>query len=140
MAVPNQFKKETAELLLSSPGTPPDPNIKPSKTARTQLPAPVAAAPDPSGLKQETLAVSDMPDSPAAEMEKDRASYRHARRYCTGSFDSGGACREKFNAADVDPARRFCSDFDYSDLDLPFLKPWKILLLSSLMNPILTAN
>ena len=70
MAVPNQFKKETAELLLPSPGTPPDPNIKPSRTARTQLPAPVAAAPDPSRLKQETLAVSDMPDSPAAEMKK----------------------------------------------------------------------
>ena len=70
MALPNQFQKETAELLLPSPGTPPDPNIKPSKTARTQLPAPVAAAPDPSGLKQETLAVSDMPDSPAAEMKK----------------------------------------------------------------------
>jgi hypothetical protein len=70
MAVPNQFKKETAELLLVSPGTPPDPNIKPRKTARTQLPAPVATAPDSSGLKKETLAVSDLSDSPAAEIKK----------------------------------------------------------------------
>ena len=91
MAVPNQSKKETigTESPLPPPETPPDPNIKPRKTARMQLPvgeprgktplpipiptpipAPVAHAPDSSGLKKETVRVSDMPDSPAAEMRK----------------------------------------------------------------------
>ena len=89
MARPNQSKKETVELPLPSPGRSPDPQLKPRETARNQLPvreplgktpvpipiptpipAPVAAAPDSSGLKTETVAVSDMPDAPAAEMKK----------------------------------------------------------------------
>jgi hypothetical protein len=37
-------------------------------------------------------------------------------------------------------SRRFHRHFDYSDLDLLFLKPWKIPSLSNLMNPILTAK
>ena len=70
MARPNQSKKETVELPLPSPGRPPDPKLKPPETARIQLPAPVATAPESPGLKKETVAVSDMPDSPAAEMKK----------------------------------------------------------------------
>ena len=70
MARPNQSKKETVELPLPSPERPPDPKLKPSETARIQLPAPVATAPESPGLKKETVAISDMPDSPAAEMKK----------------------------------------------------------------------
>jgi hypothetical protein len=70
MAGPNKSKKKTVELPPSAPGRPPDPNIKPSETARRQLPAPVATAPESSDLKTETVAVSDMPGSPAAEMKK----------------------------------------------------------------------
>ena|SRR5437773_12011307 len=70
MARPNQSKKETVELPLPSPGRPPDPKLEPPETARIQLPAPVATAPESRGLKKETVAVSDMPDSPAAEMKK----------------------------------------------------------------------
>jgi hypothetical protein len=40
----------------------------------------------------------------------------------------------------VDTPRRFGPHFDYSDLDVFFLKPWKILLLSISMNPTLTAK
>jgi hypothetical protein len=40
----------------------------------------------------------------------------------------------------VDTPRRFGLDFDYSDLDLSFLKPWTIPILSISMNPILTAK
>ncbi len=90
MAVPNQSKKETigTESPLPPPERPPDPNIKPRKTARMQLPvreprgktplpipiptpipAPVAHAPDSSGLRKETVRVSDIPDSPAAQMK-----------------------------------------------------------------------
>jgi hypothetical protein len=69
MARSNQSKKETVELPLPSPGRPQNLNIKPGETARIQLPAPGAAAPDSSDLRTETLAVSDMPDSPAAEMK-----------------------------------------------------------------------
>ena len=91
MAVPNQSKKGTigTESPLPPPERPPDPNITPRETARMQLPvhepmgktplpipiptpipAPVAHAPDSSGLRKETVRVSDMPDSPAAEMKK----------------------------------------------------------------------
>ena len=89
MAGPNQSKKETAELPLPPPERPPDPNIKPHERARIQLPvreptgktplpipipmptsAPIADAPDSPGLKKETVSVSDMPDSPAAQMKK----------------------------------------------------------------------
>ncbi len=91
MAVPNQSKKETIgiESPLPPPETPPDTNIKPRKTARMQLPvrerrgktplpipiptpipAPIAHAPASSGLRKETVRVSDMPDSLAAEMRK----------------------------------------------------------------------
>jgi hypothetical protein len=91
MAGPHESKKENVDLdaPLSPPGRPPNPNIKPRETARNELPvreplgktplpipiptpipAPVAAAPDSSGLKTETVAVSDMPDSPAAQMKK----------------------------------------------------------------------
>ena len=89
MAGPNQSKKEAIELPVPALEKPPDPNIKQRETARIQLPvrepmgktplsipiptpmpAPVAHAPDSSGLRKETLRVSDMPDSPAAEMKK----------------------------------------------------------------------
>jgi len=91
MAGPNQSKQENVsiELPLSSPGTPPNPNIKPRETARIQLPvrepvgktplptpiptpipAPVAHASDSSGLNEETVRVSGMPDSSAAQMKK----------------------------------------------------------------------
>jgi hypothetical protein len=91
MAGPNQSKKETIgiELPVPPPERPPDPNIKPRETARIQLPvrepmdktplpipiptpipAPVAHAPDSAGLRKETVRVSDMLDSPAAEMKK----------------------------------------------------------------------
>ena len=69
MASPNQSQKETVELSLPPPGRPPDPKMKPRDAARIQLPAPVAAAPGSLGLKKETVRVSDMPDSPAAEMK-----------------------------------------------------------------------
>jgi hypothetical protein len=36
----------------------------------TPIPAPVAHAPGSPDLKKETVSVSDMPDSPAAQMEK----------------------------------------------------------------------
>ena len=70
MARPNRSKKETVELPLPSPERPPDPKLKPPEPAPLQLPAPDAAAPESPGLKKETIAVSDMPDSPAAEMKK----------------------------------------------------------------------
>ena len=89
MAGPNQSKKEAIELPVPPLEKPPDPNIKQRETARIQLPvrepmgktplsipiptpmpAPVAHAPDSSGLRKETLRVSDMLDSPAAEMKK----------------------------------------------------------------------
>jgi len=89
MAGPNQSKKEAIELPVPALEKPPDPNIKQRETARIQLPvrepmgktplsipiptpmpAPVAHAPDSSCLRKETLRVSDMPDSPAAEMKK----------------------------------------------------------------------
>ena len=69
MARSNQSKKETVELPLPSPKRPQNPNIKPSETARIQLSASEAAAPDSSNLKKETAAVSDMPDPPAAEVK-----------------------------------------------------------------------
>ena len=91
MAGPNQSKKENVgiELPLPPPGRPPNPNMKPRETARIQLPvhepvgktplptpiptpilAPVAHASDSSGLREETVRVSGIPDSPAAEMRK----------------------------------------------------------------------
>jgi len=91
MAGPNQSKKETIgiELPVPPPERPPDPKIKPRETARiplpvrepvdktplpilipTPIPVPVAHAPDSSDLRKETVRVSDMPDSPAAEMKK----------------------------------------------------------------------
>ena len=91
MAGPNQSKKETIgiELPLAPPERPPDSNIEPLETARIQLPvrepmdktplpipiptpirAPVAHEPDSSDLRKETASVSDMPDSPAAQMKK----------------------------------------------------------------------
>jgi hypothetical protein len=91
MAGPNQSKKETIgiELPVPPPERLPDPNIKPRETARIQLPVreavcetplpipiptpmppPVAHASDSSDLKKETVRVSDMPDSPAAQMKK----------------------------------------------------------------------
>ena len=86
MAGPNQSKKETVgiELPLPPRGRPPDPNIKPRETARIQLPVrelmgktslptpsptPIPA-PDSSSLRKETVRVSGMPDSPAAQMKK----------------------------------------------------------------------
>lgn len=69
MARSNQSEKETVELPLPSPGTPQNPNIKPGETAPMQLSAPGAAAPDSSSLKKETVAVSDVPDPPAAEVK-----------------------------------------------------------------------
>ena len=93
MADPNQSKKENVgiELPLPPPGRPPDPNIKSRETARNQLsvrepvdktplptpiptpiPAPVAHPPDSSGLRKETVRVSGMPDSPAAEGKKNQ--------------------------------------------------------------------
>ena len=69
MARPNESKKKTVELPLPPPGRPPDPKLKPLETARIQSPAPVAAKPESPGLKKETAAVSDVPDSPAAEMK-----------------------------------------------------------------------
>jgi hypothetical protein len=85
MAGPNEPQKETVRVDLPLPisAKSPDTSVKPRETARTQLPvrepvgktplptpipAPVAHAPDPSDLKTETAAVSDMPDSAAAEM------------------------------------------------------------------------
>jgi hypothetical protein len=89
MAGPNEPQKETVRVDLPLPisAKSPDASVKPRETARIQLPvrepvgktplptpiptpipAPVAHAPDPSDLKTETAAVSDMPDSPAAEM------------------------------------------------------------------------
>ena len=91
MAGPNESKKEDVgiELALPPPGTPPDPNIKPRETERTQLPVgepviktplptpiptpipvPAPHAPDSSGLRKETASVSGMPESPAAEMKE----------------------------------------------------------------------
>ncbi len=88
MAGPNQSKKETAELPPPPSERPPGPNIKPSETARIQLPvrepmdkpslpiviptpipAPAADAPDSFGLRKETVRVSDMPVSPPAEVK-----------------------------------------------------------------------
>ena len=84
-------KKETArvDLPLPTEGKPPDANMEPRETARIQLPvreptgktplpipiptpipAPAAHVPDSSGLRKETVRVSDMPDSPAAQMKK----------------------------------------------------------------------
>jgi hypothetical protein len=40
----------------------------------------------------------------------------------------------------VDTPRSFSPHFDYSDLDLSFLKQWTIPILSISMNPILTAK
>ena len=91
MAGPNQSKKETVgvELPVSPPERPPEPNITPGETARIDVPvreasskthppipipkpilAPLAHPPDSSGLRTETVSVSDMPDSPAAQMKK----------------------------------------------------------------------
>lgn len=91
MARPNQSKKENVdvEAPLSSPGRPPNPNIKPRETARTQLPvrepvgktplpipiptpipAPVAHKSDSSDLSEETVRVSGVPESLAAKKEK----------------------------------------------------------------------
>jgi hypothetical protein len=69
MAGPNQSKKETVELPPTAPERPPDQNMKARETAPIQLPAPVAAAPESSGLKTETAVVSDIPDSPAVQMK-----------------------------------------------------------------------
>jgi len=91
MAGPNESKKENVgiELPLPPPGRSPDPNIKPRETAPvplplrepmgktslptpipTPIPAPVAHASDSSGLRKETVRVSGMSDSPAADMRK----------------------------------------------------------------------
>jgi hypothetical protein len=82
----NESKRETIGIELPPPPPEklPDPNIKPRETARIQLsvreptgktplPIPIPTpipAPDSPGLKKETVSVSDMPDSPAAQMEK----------------------------------------------------------------------
>jgi len=91
MAGPNEPQKETVRVDLPLPvsAKSPDTDVKPRETARIQLPvpepvvktplptpiptpipAPIAHAPDSSTLKTETVAVSDMPDSPAAQMKK----------------------------------------------------------------------
>ena len=91
MAGPNEPQKETVRIDSPPPisAKSPDSSVKPRETARTQLPvrepmaktplptpiptpipAPVAHAPDSSGLREETVQVSDMPDSPAAQMKK----------------------------------------------------------------------
>ena len=91
MADPNEPQKEPVRVDLPLPisAKSPDTGVKPRETARIQLPvgepvgktplptpiptpmpAPVATARHSSGLKTETVVVSDMPDSPAAEMTK----------------------------------------------------------------------
>jgi hypothetical protein len=80
-------KEETVrtELPLPPPGRPPSPKIKPSETAPvrepisktplptpvpTPIPAPLEHPPDSSCLAKETASVSDMPESPAAQVKK----------------------------------------------------------------------
>jgi hypothetical protein len=89
MAGPNQSKKETAELPPPPAERLPDPNIKSRETARIQSPvrepmdktplsipiptpkpAPLAHAPESSDLRTETVRVSDIPDSPGAQMKE----------------------------------------------------------------------
>ena len=90
MAGPNEPQRETVrvDLPLPTSAESPDTSVKPRETPRIQLPiskpvgktplptpiptpmpAPVAQAPDSSGLKTETVVVSDVPDSAAAQMK-----------------------------------------------------------------------
>ena len=58
--------------------------------------------------------------------EKDSTTCRHARSSTPECFNCCGGSGEKSNAAVVAAAWRFRFDFDYSNLDLSFLKLWII--------------
>lgn len=70
--------------------------------------------------------------------EKPSINY-HAKR-CSAEFSNRVGARKKTNAAVVDTAWRVRSDFDHSDLDLFFLKLWKIPPLLNSTNPISTTK
>lgn len=70
----------------------------------------------------------------------EKSADAHATRCSAEFLNRGRVAREKLNAAVVDTPRRFGPHFDYSDLDLSFLKQWTIPILSISMNPILTAK
>ena len=90
-------------------------------------------------------ALQTTPDGPD---EKDSTAYCHAAKCTpehlnrTGASASGEKHNRRYNPnADLlGTARHFGHHFDYSDLDLPFLKPWTIPPQSNSMNPILTAK
>jgi hypothetical protein len=88
-------------------------------------------------------ALQATPDGPD---EEDATAYCHAANCAPEHLNRTGATGAKHNArcnpnADLlGAARHFRHHFDYSDLDLPFLKPWTIPPQSNSMNPILTAK
>src|SRR5438034_10839323 len=81
-----------------------------------------------------------LPAAPNGSDEKNSTAYRHAAHRPPERFNRGGANRGTCNAAMLGASRRVRRHFDYSDLDLPFLKQWITPLLSISMTPILTAK
>src|SRR6266699_1144852 len=81
-----------------------------------------------------------LPAAPNGSDEKNSTAYRHATHRAPERVERSGASRGKCNAPVLGASRRFRRHFDYSDLDLPFLKQWTIPPLSPSMNPILTAK
>ena len=72
--------------------------------------------------------------------EKHSTAHPHATCCFAELLNRSGVAREKLTAVVLDTARRFGPHFDYSDLDVSFLKTWTIPILSLSMNPILTAK
>ncbi len=120
----------------SSPVSPPKP---PTVSMPVPPPAPVPVTPaansPSSGPKKETARIAS-----TGSDEKDSTANRHATHCPPERFNRSGAGRGKYNAAVLGASRRFHHHFDYSDLDLPFLKQWTTPLRSTSMTPILTAK
>ncbi len=149
MASPHEPKTETVRIGLPIPGAGKSPDQKVKETVRIQLPARESQVTPPSFSPQLSAAVMPAPDSPSLGPKKETirvpvipnpiSSAGQMKSTKSAVAIPGVASQNSLIAALVDTARRFGRDFDYSDLDLPFLKLWKIPL-SFLMNPILIAK
>jgi len=145
----------------SSPVSPPKP---PTVSVPLPPPAPVPVTPaadlPSSGPKKETARIAGQKseysiaelgaaadllvvaggDGTILRVVGQLAANRHATHRPPEPFNLSGAGRGKYNAAVLGASRRLHRHFDYSDLDLPFLKQWTIPPPLILMNPISTAK
>ena len=98
--------------------------FQPPQPPPVPLNAAVMPAPDlpSSGLIKETVRIP----LPTVQAKKNSTTCGRARSGTPGCFNCCGSRGEKSNAAVVAAAWRFRFNFDYSNLDLSFLKLWII--------------